>query len=71
MSPASIHAAEFAIEKVLSDDYVFTIPRYQRPYSWTVYHAGALLDDLLLSLGSKGEPISEIDPYFLGSIVAN
>jgi len=69
MSPANIRAAEFAIEKVLSDDYVFTIPRYQRPYSWTIYHTEALLDDLLLSLGNNGEPISEINPYFLGSIV--
>jgi len=64
-----IHGAEKPIEKVFSDDFAFTIPHYQRPYSWTTEHAGELLDDLLNYMGNGSEPIEEINPYFLGSIV--
>jgi len=69
MSPASIHAAEYPIEKILSDDYVFNIPKYQRPYSWTTEHAEALFDDLLTALGNTVDDIESLNPYFLGSIV--
>ena len=32
--------------RVFSDDYVFRIPSYQRPYAWTAVQAGELFDDL-------------------------
>lgn len=58
-----ITATERPIMKIFSDDFVFDIPSYQRPYSWTSEEAKALLQDLLDSLGDID------DPYFLGSIV--
>jgi hypothetical protein len=42
---------------------------YQRPYAWEVEQAEMLLDDLLSFLGEGTEPIDEVNPYFLGSIV--
>jgi Protein of unknown function DUF262/Protein of unknown function (DUF1524) len=66
---ATIKGAEYPIVKVFSDDFIFSIPGYQRPYAWTVRQAGELLDDLLSSLGEDNKPISELNPYFLGSIV--
>ncbi|WP_103108854.1 DUF262 domain-containing protein [Brevibacillus reuszeri] len=69
MSTTSIHAAEYPIEKVLSDDYVFTIPKYQRPYSWTTEQAELLYDDLLLARQQSSANIDLVNPYFLGSIV--
>ena len=42
---------------------------YQRPYAWEVEQAEILLDDLLSFLGEGTEPIDEVNPYFLGSIV--
>ncbi|MCR2807728.1 DUF262 domain-containing protein [Paenibacillus soyae] len=69
MSTATIHAAEYPIEKVLSDDYVFTIPKYQRPYSWTTEQAELLYDDLLLTLQQSTGSVDTLNPYFLGSIV--
>jgi uncharacterized protein with ParB-like and HNH nuclease domain len=56
---------------IFSDDYAFTIPLYQRPYSWTGENAEELVDDFLFHI----EDIKDIDgleasePYFLGSIV--
>ena len=46
-----------------------SIPRYQRPYAWGTEQAEALLDDLLGFLGETNEPINQLNPYFLGSIV--
>ena len=69
MSPVNIHGAEYAIRKVFSDDFVFTIPRYQRPYAWTTDEAGELLEDLIAFLGDGTGPVDEVNPYFLGSIV--
>jgi uncharacterized protein with ParB-like and HNH nuclease domain len=64
-----IQATEYPIYKVFSDDFLFTIPPYQRPYAWTEEQAGELLADLNLALGNGSEPINEVNPYFLGSIV--
>lgn len=69
MSPATIHGSEQPIKKIFSDDFVFTIPSYQRPYAWTTDEAEELLDDLLTFLRDETEPLEKIDPYFLGSIV--
>ena len=64
-----ISGHEAPVGKIFSDDFVFTIPSYQRPYSWEKEQAGELLDDLLLALGVGAAPIEDLNPYFLGSIV--
>ncbi|MBD1938305.1 DUF262 domain-containing protein [Microcoleus sp. FACHB-68] len=69
MSPAKIHGAEYSIGKVFSDDFVFTIPLYQRPYAWTTEQAGEMLEDLIAFLGDGYKSIENVNPYFLGSIV--
>lgn len=69
MSAVKIQATEYPIYKVFSNDFLFTIPLYQRPYAWTNEQAGELLSDLILALGDSSEPIDEVNPYFLGSIV--
>jgi hypothetical protein len=66
---AKISGHEAPIGKIFSDDFVFTIPTYQRPYSWEKEQATELLDDLLQALGTDNDPIEELNPYFLGSIV--
>ena len=61
-----IEASEKQVADVLSDDYSFTIPPYQRPYAWELEQAIELLDDLLDAM----DPASASDGlYFLGSIV--
>jgi hypothetical protein len=68
MSASKIQAAERPVGDVFSDEYRFSVPRYQRPYAWTTEHAGEMFDDLLAGVTAK--PFDgETDPYFLGSIV--
>jgi hypothetical protein len=65
----TLTAKEQSLAKIFSDDYVFTIPGYQRPYSWGTEQAQELLDDLTGALGAAPDSLSEAAPYFLGSIV--
>ena len=60
----TIKAEEKPLKKIFSDDYLFEIPDYQRPYAWTTEQTGELLDDLLDAMNRNKEI-----PYFLGSIV--
>ena len=62
--PAIIEAKEQSLDKVFSNDYVFEIPIYQRPYAWTTEQVEELLDDLTNAMDRDSEA-----PYFLGSIV--
>ena len=65
---SNIHATEKPLYKVFSDDFVFSIPAYQRPYAWTEEQASELLSDLL-SFSNSTDPETDANPYFLGSIV--
>lgn len=58
-----LSASNQPLEKVFSNDYQLTIPRYQRPYAWTADETLQLLEDL------QGAAPLEGEPYFLGSIV--
>lgn len=62
-------AHEQPIAKIFSDDYVFSIPGYQRPYAWTTEQARELVDDLYTFMKNSGEALGDMPPYFLGSIV--
>lgn len=68
MAGTRIQAAEHTVGEIFTDDYHFTIPRYQRPYAWTTDQAGEMFDDLLAASRAK-DSLTEADPYFLGSIV--
>jgi len=68
MSRMSIRGSEYPIKKIFSDDFVFTIPLYQRPYSWTTEESEEMLQDLLRAMEGSEETIDELYPYFLGSI---
>ena len=67
--PQTIVAHEQPISRIFSDDYVFNIPSYQRPYAWTTEQARELFEDLTGFMQSSGGSVAEMPPYFLGSIV--
>lgn len=67
--PVNIHATEKPLHKIFCNDFLFSIPPYQRPYAWTTEQANELLTDFLAFLGEDTRPIDEVNPYFLGSIV--
>ena len=50
----------------LEENTVFTIPEYQRPYSWGTDHCDKLWQDIenFIASGNK-------DPYFFGTIIIN
>ena len=66
--PTAIKGEEFALEQIFSDDFSFSIPDYQRPYSWTREQTGDLLADLLAAKALRGRD-GDVSPYFLGSLV--
>jgi len=66
---ATIEAHEYLVESLFGDQFVFSIPDYQRPYSWGPEQAGELLQDLLTAMDQSTGDVATLEPYFLGSIV--
>ncbi|MDE2272242.1 MAG: DUF4357 domain-containing protein [Xanthomonadaceae bacterium] len=62
-------ANEQPLSRIFSDEYVFSIPGYQRPYAWTTEQAGELFEDLRDFMKGDERPLPHVPPYFLGSIV--
>lgn len=69
MNKNLLSAQEHPVKKIFCDDYLFEIPDYQRPYSWTTEHAEALVMDLQEHIEDESDNVKLINPYFLGSIV--
>ena len=69
MAGTQITGSEHPIRKIFSDDFVFRIPPYQRPYAWGNDQAEELLEDLLTAVGDEKGPVEDTEPYFLGSVV--
>ncbi len=69
MTAIKIEGAGYPIKKVFSDDFIFNIPNYQRPYAWTSEQTEQLLVDLIDALGDESTDINQLPPYFLGNIV--
>src|ERR1700736_5222928 len=67
--PSALSAHEQAVSRIFSDDYVFNIPSYQRPYAWTTEQARPLFDDLIGFMKGGAANVEDLPPYFLGSIV--
>lgn len=65
---SSISAQQLVIKDIFCDKFLFSIPNYQRPYSWEEDHCIQLLDDLH-SFAFKKEDFNNLSPYFLGSAV--
>lgn len=67
----TLQARELPLRKVMSDEFVFRIPHFQRPYCWSREQAGELMDDLLAAVDDHVEdlPVGEMRSYFLGSVV--
>ena len=58
----AIRAEEKELRRIFSDDYLFEIPGFQRPYAWTTEQTENLFYDLVTALDTEPH-------YFLGSIV--
>ena len=56
------------IADLLADPFLFAVPPYQRPYSWSEKEAGQLLGDVLSASGVDSPETGEPD-YFLGAML--
>jgi hypothetical protein len=83
---SKIHAQEEFVHKLFGEDYLYQIPKFQRPFSWTQGNFVDLVDDLTdaydVNADGAGRILSTDDsinkenkeryePYFLGSIILN
>jgi hypothetical protein len=66
--PKALEAHEVLVRDLFSNKYRFTIPAYQRPYSWLPEHAGQLFDDIREPALTGGD-FANLKPYFIGSMV--
>jgi hypothetical protein len=61
--------ASLTLTHLFSSPFHFSVPCYQRPYSWTTVEAGQLLEDILTAAGLGGSAGPEEPDYFLGTIL--
>lgn len=61
--------ASLTLTHLFSAPFHFSVPCYQRPYSWTTSEAGQLLEDVLAAAGLSGVSEAEEPDYFLGTIL--
>ncbi|WP_072372624.1 DUF262 domain-containing protein [Hyphomicrobium sp. NDB2Meth4] len=61
--------ASLTLTHLFSSPFHFSVPCYQRPYSWTTVEAGQLLQDLLAAAGIGGVTDAAEPDYFLGTIL--
>lgn len=59
-----ISANEYPLSKILSSDFEYRIPAYQRPYAWTREECSKLFEDLYSAFLTNSK-----NAYFLGSII--
>lgn len=61
--------ASLTLSHLFSSPFHFSVPSYQRPYSWTTVEAGQLLEDISAAAGLGGITDAEEPDYFLGTIL--
>lgn len=80
-----IEAFEEPITKLYGEDYLYEIPRFQRPFTWDKDNFQDLVDDIVAAyevqkenygpptdgIAPDSEVLAEYEPYFLGSIILN
>jgi len=68
-----IDAQEIYIKNLFSEKYLFQIPNFQRPFSWTVENFAQLFEDLNDAKNNNQElfadDVQKYEPYFIGSII--
>lgn len=65
---SKLPTASLSVAELLSGAFRFTVPPYQRAYSWTREEAGQLLEDLMSAAGLD-DPAATDPDYFLGTIL--
>jgi len=68
-----IDAKEIYINDLFGNKFLFQIPTFQRPFSWTNENFDQLFEDLHDAINNNkisfDNNVQEYEPYFLGSII--
>ena len=66
--PTSFVSHAVLLKNVFDRRFLYSIPIYQRPFSWSDKHATVLFDDIVEAMGDEeGSPA--IETFFLGAII--
>lgn len=72
MSTLSVQTEILTLEKILVDDYQFSIPSYQRPYVWSDDDVLLLFNDIKEACKRYHESNKQTDnSYFIGTILSS
>lgn len=66
---SEIEAKEVAVKDLFSENFMFEIPLYQRPLTWTGNNFDELFEDIFDAMRNDEAPKNEQAQYFLGSVI--
>ncbi len=66
--PTNLYTSPVCLRDILAQSYKFTVPAYQRPYSWRILQAEQMFEDLVDALDHESDDQGS-EPYFFGTLL--
>jgi Protein of unknown function DUF262/Protein of unknown function (DUF1524) len=66
--PTNLYTSPVSLRDIFAETYQFTVPAYQRPYSWRTNQAEQMFEDLIEALDHEAD-IQGSEPYFFGTLL--
>lgn len=66
--PNNLYTSPVSIQDIFAESYHFTVPAYQRPYSWRTVQAEQMFEDLIEALDHESDADGS-EPYFFGTLL--
>jgi Protein of unknown function DUF262/Protein of unknown function (DUF1524) len=66
--PSNLYTSPVSVRDIFSEIYQFTVPAYQRPYSWRTQEAEQMFEDLVDALEHDTDSDGS-EPYFFGTLL--
>ena len=66
--PNNLYTSPVSIQDIFAQSYHFTVPAYQRPYSWRTVQAEQMFEDLIEALDHESD-VDGSEPYFFGTLL--
>lgn len=66
---SELHCETVDLHTLFSHRYQFSVPEFQRPYTWSTREAGQLFEDIFSGMEAARRSTAKPPIYFLGSII--
>jgi hypothetical protein len=66
--PNNLYTSPVSIQDIFAESYHFTVPAYQRPFSWRTVQAEQMFEDLAEALDHESDAEGS-EPYFFGTLL--